>query len=66
MSEEDDDNERVIFGLNPEKMTEILAEASTKDRTVVEFRRNENKDGEKVLDTALEITEHVEKLEENQ
>jgi hypothetical protein len=64
MPPEEDEEERVVFGLDPDKMTEILCEAATKERTVVEFRLSENADGREVLDTAVEITEYVETLED--
>lgn len=59
----DDDNERVAFNLSPEQMTAIFAEAATKERTVVEFRTREMENGKRELHKALEITEHVEELE---
>lgn len=57
------DDEPVKFSISPEEMTSILAEAATKDRTVVEFSTRMNEDGQRELHRAMEITDHVTELE---
>jgi hypothetical protein len=59
-----DQEESVAFNLTPEQMTSILAEAATKKRTVVEFRTQNTEEGRE-LHQALEITDYVKELEEN-
>ena len=59
------DDEKV--GLPPtfkNALSEILAEAASKDRTVIEFRTTETASGRRYLAHALEITEHVAELEQ--
>lgn len=58
-----EDDETVAFNISPEKMTAILAEAASKPRTVVEFQTRETEDGRELYQ-ALEITQHVEQMEE--
>lgn len=54
---------QVSFNLDRETLMEVLKEAASKERTVVEFRTSENEEGERKLDKVMEITEHVEVLE---
>lgn len=67
MSEgEEPPDEPAVFNIAPEQMTAILCEAATKERTVVEFQTREQADGTRELHQAMEITEHVERLEDSQ
>lgn len=62
---EDTPDEPAVFNISPQEMTAILCEAATKERTVVEFQTRERPDGTRELHQAMEITEHVERLEED-
>lgn len=52
-------DDEVTFSIDKETLLNILRHAASKDRTIVEFTRE---DGE--LKYAKEITEHVEALED--
>jgi len=55
----------VTFGIDKETLLSILRRAASQERTVVEFRTEY--DGEqRKLSSALEITDHVKTLEDNQ
>jgi hypothetical protein len=58
-------DDSVILGLDKETFLEIMKTAASQERTIIEFRTAE-RDGETVLDRAMDITEHVEVLEEEQ
>lgn len=60
---DNDEEESVAFNITPEQMTEILAEAASKERTVIEFRTREVH-GRRELHRAVEITDHVEAMED--
>jgi hypothetical protein len=64
MSNEHDDS--ALFNISPEEMTSILCEAAEKKRTVVEFQTRKRDDGRRELYQAVEITDHVEALEESE
>jgi len=67
MSEDDSiPDEPALFNISPEKMTSILCEAAKKERTVVEFKTRRNNEGRRELYQALEITDHVEALEDSE
>lgn len=57
--------DEVINGLDKETLLSILKKAASQERTVVEFR-TVDRDGERVLDRALDITDHVDSLESDQ
>jgi len=57
--------DEVDFNIDKETLLSILKRAASRERTVVEFQTNE-RDGERVLDRALDITDHVQSLEESQ
>lgn len=57
-------DEPAVFNISPEEMTAILCEAAEKERTVVEFQTKKRDDGRRELYQAMEVTSHVEKLEE--
>lgn len=59
-------SETVTFGIDKQTLLSILQRAASQDRTVIEFRTKERDDGETVLDSAMDITEHVEVLEKEQ
>lgn len=54
----------VTFGIDKQTLLSILQRAASQERTVIEFRTKERDDGETVLDSAMDITEHHTKLEE--
>ena len=56
--------ESVTFGIDKETLLSILRRAASQERTVIEFRTTESDDG-RTLDSAMDITEHVEKMEEH-
>lgn len=66
MSDEEPPEEPAVFNISPEEMTSILCEAAKKERTVVEFQTRRNNEGRRELYQALEITDHVEALEESE
>lgn len=45
-------------------LSEILATAAARDRTVIEFRTKETESGSRYLAHALDITDHVDALEQ--
>lgn len=54
-------------GLPPtvkQNLTEILSHAASQERTVIEFRTTETEQGARHLSHALDITDHVEELED--
>lgn len=54
-------------GLPPtvkESLKSILSYAASKDRTVIEFRTSETESGRRHLSHALDITDHVDELEQ--
>lgn len=57
-------DEPAMFSISPEEMTAILCEAATKERCVVEFQTRERPDGTRELHQAMEVTDHIQKLEE--
>lgn len=57
------DTDTVALNIDPKQLMSMLRHAASQDRTVIEFRRTEQADGTKALDTALDITEHVKDLE---
>jgi len=59
-----DETEPVTIGLDEQTLLQLLRRASSQERTVLEFQVSETEDGP-VLDTILDITDHVESLEEN-
>lgn len=63
-NDEETPDEPAMFNISPEEMTSILCEAAKKERTVVEFKTRRRDDGRRELYQALEVTEHVEALEE--
>jgi hypothetical protein len=56
-------DETVSFNIDNETMMDMLKRAASQERTVYEFRTTETEAGRE-LDTVLDITEHVESLEE--
>lgn len=60
----DEPDEPAEFSISPESMTAILCEAAQNERTVVEFQTQVREDGVRELHRAIDITNHVEKLEE--
>lgn len=54
--------ETVKLGIDKQTLLDILKHAASRERTVIEFQTN-IVDGERQLDTALEITDHVNELE---
>lgn len=54
----------VQFSIDKESLMGILKEAASKERTVVEFRTRQTDDGGRELHHAIEITEHVDILEQ--
>lgn len=65
-SDEETPDEPAVFNISPTEMTSILCEAAKKERTVVEFKTRRRDDGRRELYQALEVTEHVEALENNE
>ena len=63
-SSEETADEPTLFNISPKEMTSILCEAAKKERTVIEFKTRSNDEGRRELYQALEITGHVETLEE--
>jgi hypothetical protein len=63
-STEETDDDQVAFNIDPETMMDILRVAASRERTVVEFRTRDGPDG-RMLDTVLDITDHVESLEDD-
>ena len=63
MTDNNDDQETVAFNIEPGQMAGILAEAASKERTVVEFRTRSTGGGGRELHRAVEITNHVQALE---
>ena len=61
-TQEEQTNDTVSFSIDKQTFLSILKHAASRERTVIEFRTIEQ-DGERRLDTALDITEHVEHLE---
>lgn len=59
-----DNTESVTFNIDKETLLSLLKRAASQERTVLEFRTVETDDGP-VLDSVLEITEHVEELEKH-
>jgi hypothetical protein len=62
MSETDETDsppEAVEINFTPQKLLEILKHAASQERTVVEFRKDEGGN----LDSVIDITDHVETLE---
>ena len=59
-----DNTESVTFNIDKETLLSLLKRAASRERTVLEFRTVETDDGP-VLDSVLEITEHVEELEKH-
>lgn len=57
--------DEVTLNLDKESFIDILRRAAGRDRTVIEFQTTVE-DGQRVLDSALDITDHVESLEDNQ
>jgi broad-specificity NMP kinase len=58
------DENKVGFNIDKESLLSILRTAASRERTVVEFQTVE-RHGERQLDQAIDITEHVKQLEEN-
>jgi hypothetical protein len=54
--------EKVTLAIDKETLLDILKHAAGRERTIVEFQTNVV-DGERQLDTVLEITDHVNELE---
>lgn len=59
------DGESVRLGIDSDTLLDILKVAASRERTVVEFQTHEV-DGQRELDFAMDITEHVEQLENEQ
>jgi len=57
--------DQTILGLDKDSFLSIMKRAASQERTVIEFR-TEKKDGQRVLDRAMDITDHVEVLEDEQ
>jgi hypothetical protein len=72
-SSESDDAERqsksgsepVVWGLDKETFLQMMRHVAAQERTVLEFKTRE-RDGRRVLDHVMDITEHVSALEEQQ
>jgi len=56
--------DEAVLNLDKDAFIQILKRAASRERTVVEFRTKE-KDEERVLDSAIDITDHVKSLEED-
>lgn len=63
MSDEDTPDEPAVFNISPKEMTSILCEAAKKDRTLIEFKTRRNDEGRRELYQALEVTDYVKELE---
>lgn len=62
-------DESEAVGLPPtfkNRLSEILGHAASQERTVIEFRTKETDSGRRYLAHALEITDHVAEMEEEQ
>lgn len=57
-------DDEVAVTLDKANLLEILTYAAGRDRTVIELRTTENADGERELSHAIDISEHVEAMEE--
>lgn len=57
-------SESTELALDQDAFIDILCRAASKDRTVVEFRTTTDDEGNRALDHAMEITDHVTELEE--
>jgi len=65
MNEENEQTEQTILGLDKDSFLSIMKRAASQERTVIEFR-TEIEGGQRVLDRAMDITDHVEVLEDEQ
>jgi hypothetical protein len=54
----------VRLGIDKQDVLSILRTAASKERCVIEFR-TDMQSGERTLSTAIEITDHVEALEDD-
>ena len=59
-----DNKQEVSLNLDKRDLLSILKTAAAKERAVIEFR-TEEVNGERQLNHAIEITDHVESLEED-
>jgi hypothetical protein len=58
-------NDFVINGLDKDTFMSVMSRVASQERTVVEFRTTERPDGERVLEHIVEITDHVDTLEDD-
>lgn len=60
----EEERKPVSFNIEKETVLDIFRHAASQRRTVIEFRTEEQPDGSFALNSAMDITEHVEVLED--